>query len=310
MSLYSLIHDQAHIRAGFRERIKRPPGKLGRQLLVVPRTKNYRPVGTAFDYLLRFTIERLNTNAVTSTWVAEDGVFRLGMRHGKGSIHELWRMDEDPARIRCSMYLREAKTRHRAFLKSGKLTKALLASVLRLAYLDVIIRAGVDRVDWHALESPNPEDLEDLRAMIGLVNEHIFTTTHTCILNPTFGAASELVGGADADLMLDNRLVDIKATKEPRLDMRDFYQLVGYYLLYGLDGLEIRGGDLRNSQIESLGIYFARFGFLWEVPVNEVVPEGSESALVKWFVEVACPSKSRRAKLVRKFRGPLAIHVV
>ena len=34
-----------------------------------------------------------------------------------------------------------------------------------------------------------------------------------CYLNPTFGDASNLVGGADADIILDDMLIDIKTTK-------------------------------------------------------------------------------------------------
>ena len=50
------------------------------------------------------------------------------------------------------------------------------------------------------------------------------------VLNPTF-ALSEAVGGADADLVLDRCLVELKTTVDPRLDLRWLRQVIGYVLL-------------------------------------------------------------------------------
>jgi len=62
-------------------------------------------------------------------------------------------------------------------------------------------------------------------------------------LNPTF-AGSAYVGGADADLILDRRLVEIKATTDARLDLGWLLQLLGYVLLdwddrYKIDGVGV-----------------------------------------------------------------------
>lgn len=310
MSLYSFIHNREDVREGFRERVLRPLVKFDRPLQAAPRTTNYRIVGTAFDYLLRFFLERVNPHANASIWVAEQGVRRIGLPQGELDGDALAEIDANPERQRAEAYLRDAKSNYEVFLRTGQLTEALLLSALRLAHLDVIIRAGPDRVDWVALESLNPEDVVDLKALLALVDERTFKTTHTCILNPTFGAASALVGGADADLILDDCLVDVKTTKEPRLDIRDFYQLVGYYLLLGLGGLGSHDAESQQPQVASLGIYFSRFGYLWKVPVEEVVPESVVLELTKWFVETACPPKQSRAKFVRSFRGPLAKHLI
>jgi hypothetical protein len=61
------------------------------------------------------------------------------------------------------------------------------------------------------------------------------------VLNPTF-EGSIYVGGADGDLILDHRLVEIKTTLDARLDQNWLLQLLGYVLLdwddkYGIDGL-------------------------------------------------------------------------
>ena len=43
-----------------------------KEMAAPPLTENFSLVGTAFDYLLRFYIERQNPKAVTRKWVAED----------------------------------------------------------------------------------------------------------------------------------------------------------------------------------------------------------------------------------------------
>ncbi len=67
------------------------------------------------------------------------------------------------------------------------------------------------------------------------------------VLNPIFDGSSD-VGGADADLIVDGCLVDIKATIRPKLSASWLYQLLGYVLLDYSDQYEIH----------AVAIYFAR----------------------------------------------------
>lgn len=311
MSLYSLIHDREYIRDGFRARVRRPEVKLERPLLAPPLTTNYRIVGAAFDYLLRFLLQRLNPCARTRSWVAEHGVWGISaLQHGEYDLDEnRLIIHEHPKQKKAESYLRDARREYDAYLKSGRVTDKLLSATLRLAHLDVAVRAGPEKVDWRALQSLSPDDISDLRALVRLVDERTFTTAHTCILNPTFSVASSLVGGADADLILDDCLVDIKTTKEPRLDIRDFYQLIGYWLLIGLGGIDGAEHKFKQHDISSLGIYFSRFGYLWKVPVEQVLPPCVVPDLTRWFVRTAGSSNPRRLELARAFHGPLARHL-
>ena len=164
--------------------------------------------------------------------------------------------------------------------------------------------------DWLGLKSPNPDDLADLRALIALVDESSFKATRLCLLNPTFGAASKLVGGADADLLIDDCLVDIKTTKAPRLDPRDFFQLIGYYLLHGFDGIHCGRFRGAQSEINYLGIYFSRYGYLWKVSSAEILPPSIVHTTARWFFDAVCASKIQRIKMSKAFRGPLAKHLL
>jgi hypothetical protein len=77
------------------------------------------------------------------------------------------------------------------------------------------------------------------------------------ILNPTF-AGSAKVGGADADLVLGDTLVEIKTSTDVQKRFRDIlYQLLGYVLLDYPD----------EHSIRSVSVYFARHRWQWTAPV-------------------------------------------
>lgn len=77
------------------------------------------------------------------------------------------------------------------------------------------------------------------------------------VLNPVF-AQSRAVGGADADLISDGMLLEIKTTINPRIDGAWIRQLLGYLLL----------DTAGEFEVTSLGLYLARQGrlFVWPLP--------------------------------------------
>jgi hypothetical protein len=81
------------------------------------------------------------------------------------------------------------------------------------------------------------------------------------VLNPTFAGSGD-VGNADADLILDGCLLEIKATKRP-LKPVVFHQLLGYVLLDYEDVYAIR----------RVGIYLARRGVMVEWPLLALVAQ-------------------------------------
>ena len=99
-------------------------------------------------------------------------------------------------------------------------------------------------------------------------------------LNQTSGRASELVGGADFDLVVDDALIEIKTTKDFEVRREYFDQLVGYYILFRIGGIN---GLPKSHSIKRLGIYFSRHGYLWLFKVSDVVREKSFSKFVAWF---------------------------
>lgn len=112
--------------------------------------------------------------------------------------------------------------------------------------------------------------MHSLRLLIIYISKHcnlnLFSPKKKIILNPTFGEGSTLVGGADADLIIDNTLIDIKTTKDLKISRPIFNQLIGYYLIYLIGGID----NHKDVNIENLGIYFSRYNVLWTISTKEI----------------------------------------
>jgi hypothetical protein len=150
--------------------------------------------------------------------------------------------------------------------------------------LDVIHRRGLlyggDDDFFKTIGQTDPKDVQDLRQLISLVKPEMFRAEKACALNPHFGRASELVGGADGDVVIDDALIEIKTVKDFQLKREYFDQLIGYYVLFRIGGIE---GLPKAHSINRLGIYFSRHGHLWLVNVKDVVKEASLPSFIDWF---------------------------
>lgn len=99
----------------------------------------------------------------------------------------------------------------------------------------------------------------DFMADLFITTQQEMLTASSVVLNPSFGISSFQLGGADADLILDGRLIDIKTKKNASVDLADLWQLLGYAL-----------SDYDDEyQIREVGIYFSRHGLqiAWSLDV-------------------------------------------
>jgi hypothetical protein len=175
-----------------------------------PRTKNYGLIGTAFDYLFRFHLEYHNKDTIVcrEEWIADrayEGLaFRFGLyfrrRHVNQTSKKIFRESLEKFRLVRNQFIR-AKGNYENFISDGILTDALLEDCLFLAKLDVVFRAGLVA---QLFDEHEADDLLDLRKLISVVTFEDFKAIKRCYVNPVFGKASELVGGADCDLILDD----------------------------------------------------------------------------------------------------------
>lgn len=306
MSLQTFIQERADVRQGFGVRLLRPQAKLKRGLQVPPRTPNYERVAGAFDYLLGFLLERLNPQTRSTRWLAERGVELIQLGEPKSA--PVTTLSGHAPALKAAAYLADAKRQHRAYIQVGRFTDNLLVAAHRLAHLDVAAREGPERVDWGSINYLSPDDAADLRALIALVDEKTFRTSRACLLEPRLAAAA-LVGGAQTGLIVGDCLIRVTMTKVQRIDVREYYGLVASWLLLGLGGIEREDGGVEQLPVTAIGIYFARFGQLWKVPMEEILPAAALPGLTSWFVQAVCAANPGARGTLRALSGPLAAFV-
>ncbi len=103
------------------------------------------------------------------------------------------------------------------------------------------------------------------------------------LLNPVFAASSQLVGGADADLITGDLLVDIKTTKKSAIDVVHLDQLLGYLLL----ARKARSVDPTFPVVDRVGLYYSRHGHLWSVGASTWTSHPDFAATEQWFFQRA-----------------------
>lgn len=232
---------------------------LDSPLLAPPLGANPGLVGTAFDYAFRFLLEGLHPHLL-----AIKG----------GLIARLAALDLDRARTLTAIDAAEATLQEVA---SGLPFEARHAhAAVVLASYDVVARTG--RFGELAGRVPR-EARQDVLALAQAVPQNQFHAQVQLILNPQFHAAGR-VGGADADVMLDDLLLEVKATRQLHLDGTYLQQLTGYLVLDRLAGTV---GS--TTPIRRLGVYYARHGVLQVLPVKDLYRPGLLPQLVSWFDE-------------------------
>lgn len=260
-----------------RERIRKlhpdVPRKLGCPLLVKSRSRRYTLVGTAFDYLVRFELQRRAPNAVCERWIAEYAVGGLYTRPStappSGHSRPGGKTARQPA-SRTSWTWTSRRTSNGASAASWRRPgcvaeylglahpepahQAELAyHAIRLAKLDALVRAWTLPRDF---EEASPDDIQDLLALLAVVPFDRLLHPTTLLLNPSFGESSVLVGGADADIISGDRLIEIKTTMYDEVKVSYLDQLLGYLLLSRRQRLI----DPSFPKIGRLGLYYARHG--------------------------------------------------
>ncbi len=279
MSLISFLKEP-DVKKRFRQEFKKPKLAKEKNQIAPPQSGRYSLIGTAFDYLLRFYLQCLNANAIRWRWVAEDAVNYLIKMKEEEIDPSTWLIQITE---RVSSIFSRAWIEHERYLSSGEITDSLLGSTLCLAQLDVVIRNPLvihGGAFAETLGVVHPEDVRDLRNLISAVGSERFRAENICLLNPAFGEASGLVGGADADLLIDDVLIDIKTTMYFKLERAYFNQLIGYFILHEIAGI----GDLEpKPKISKVAIYFSRYAHLETFKLSDVIDTKTFPDLVNWF---------------------------
>jgi hypothetical protein len=232
-----------------------PPRAIPAPLRVPPRTDHYGLVGTAFDYLLRFELQRRAPHAKCEKWVAALAPGRLrSVNRGRPAG------ETSGIAARLSAITHEAQQALSAYLKNSAPTQFqredLAAHAIRLSKLDVLSRVGKLHPDFEAVDQA---DVQDLVALLDVARFDALIQGSVMRLNPTFGTSSVLVGGADCDLITGDCLVEIKTTKKAVMRGYQFDQLAGYFIL----ACNQRLHDPSFPEVNRVAFYFSRHACLW-----------------------------------------------
>lgn len=230
---------------------------------VVPlQTSDPARMGSAVDYGIRMRLARKYRATAPEPWVAtlslEMGLFDVEQT----SIVRQYIMD-------CVAY----------FNMTQKVDREFVERCWALAALDIVYRVGV--VPANLIDYPTKDEIDEFKKIFAGVVKAWPAPKEYCVLNPTFGAASYLTGGADADVIQDGMIIDIKtinvrSKKPPLLD--HILQLVMYAALARMQG---------KYDITKVGIYFARHHHLLDWPLSDIVLEENLVKIQDYIAENA-----------------------
>jgi hypothetical protein len=268
----STFVERKDVKEYLRVNVAKPWFQVRAEIKAPPLTTSYGWTGTAFDYAMRFYLQKLNPSAKVSRWLAEESA----------ALVVASRRETARTKTRVLRIVETAKDCVRSYLKSRRDAKPgveLIRATVDLAQLDLVYRIGL--LDLRPI---NETVVEDVGNMLALVRPEDFRAKRTCVLNPTFGAASEIVGGADGDLFIDGTLVDIKVNKHLEMGRDVFNQIFGYFCLSCIGGV-----DGCRGKVSCIGVYFARYGVLHRLPIESLVEPDRLPTLLAWF-KTAAPS--------------------
>lgn len=246
--------------------------------------ETYRPeqpvpwslIGTALDYRLRFYFPQVGRRGQIEKLVCFQGAAiacgttRKGISvRGNHDFLSPELMSEFFSTLK--QLLDQTQPQQSRLDKSNE--EALLRYCVVMAALDFFFRVGYDSGSVLLIPAPKvtlnellsvaeAHWIDDLRVLSWQFYDK-FSKMLSCpaILNPTFDG-SGFIGGADADLIIDGCLVDIKTTVNPMKE-NWIYQLLGYVLLDWHD----------EYKIKEVAVYFARQAFLLKWNLNDILRE-------------------------------------
>lgn len=246
-------------------------------LVVPPSGAHAGLVGTAFDYALRMEIERKAPHANRPPWIAEHVLesFHRQAKRGRGSGRS-WaqRLAEQ---IEPVVLAAQRAVRRRSPARVKRFSVALVQHAVRLAKLDPWYRALY--LD-HTFERADPPAVRDVCRLLESTPLEWFLHGSVVLLNPTFGRHSLRVGGADADLIVGDRLIDLKTTVNPFVEREAVRQLVGYFLL-----AEALWEDDPKAlpRLSRLTMYYARYSYFVHFECTAIRSHPLFAKTKRWF---------------------------
>jgi hypothetical protein len=241
-------------------------------------------IGTAFDYLFRFELERTHKGKVhRQPWVSELAFNSIRAQYAttpKG------RKKKNPGEffLRCESIFSMAQQSYSTYVSLADPTLDDTVNIARasieLARFDLAYRVG----NTHLIgQKRRKTDVQDLVNLVKAITFLPANDTVEIYLNPSFGAGSDLLHGADADLIVGTTLLDIKTSVKSHVSSTYLDQLLGYFLLCRLR----RALDETFPVIAECGIYFSRQSHTVVFPTNVWTDRSDFRDFELWFFAFA-----------------------
>lgn len=224
-----------------------------------------RTIGTAFDYRLRLHYrDDLSKSRVMNHGVARMQLVGSGLGAG---IDSLWAKSTQSLLQRPPIGSEDLMARtsvvlawiHDGFRSGGRWSSGMMQ-----------IAASLDNGEpptWHGYAAAvDPDVACEVTSLMQLATPRLPVADVIC--GPVFDG-SPFVKGADADMIVDGCLYDVKTTAHPRDRLPvNVRQLLGYALLDWYDGY----------RLDRVGFYFARQGRWKDWPLEQLVRETTGDA--------------------------------
>jgi hypothetical protein len=263
MSVFSQLK-APHVREVFNTGVVKPKGLPKVEILVPP--QGYpQAVGVAIDYAVRFGLVGRGLGQPRRL-TAESACRRAAQDP-----------DLEPYRARMERTLREALGVLKARPLAGpELPTDAALALFSLTRLDPIYRAGAAFARSALDRETTVDDVRDLQALYRVVPWEELRPQRALLLNPTFGEGSVRVGGGDADLVLDDTMIELKTQKSPTIEKASINQLVAYALLANRFGC---GSGAQPWKIEQLAVFLTRAGRVVRFPLKDCLKAPPETLL-------------------------------
>lgn len=283
MSLKKFVQNK-EVREMLKETFFKPKIEYSKDIKAKAYCSNTGIIGTAFDYLLRFYVERINEGRVVS---------------GLLLVEQMVPYLHDDLRTEAIVQLKMLKESKEEFMRIKGLNDELIITLLQISHFDIMYRSKT--VDYFPddIGKVDIDAILEMKELYKLLDENDWKCSQRCVLNPHFEKASLLVNGADADIILDDMLVDIKVIQQPGMSREIFNQLLGYYTLYRIGGFDKDG----RFPINRVAIYSARYGEFLKYDIESLMSNNTYSDFEDNFICKAKELYNHSDKFIEEVRS-------
>jgi hypothetical protein len=187
------------------------------------------------------------------------------------------------------------------YVKTGMNTE----QVVRAALLNAGWKPDGDVKSWLDRDAIEDDILTEMSDLFSLLRGQDWGDSNVMFENPRFGHYHHILPG-EGDFIVDDLLVDIKTTESREFTNSFWRQLLLYYVLNDIQRVLFEADDVsytreafegKYPEITRVGIYFARYGELRTVEMQDIIEETEQYKEFRaWIVDRAIEENQHAQK--------------